>query len=296
MKLVPGHSIELVNNGVLFDRLAEELSKARHSINVVLFIWRPTGPSQRLVEVISARAKAGVTCRVLVDAVASRDFESEVAPALKAAGCEVRWFRPLARGVTQQRNHRKIVVIDGREAEGALLPVTDFPNPEVAGPTLAGFVTSTASPHLTRAERLIQLVIASAQHRLWIANAYFVPSPGITALLLEQRARGVDVRVMAAGSQTDHPEVLREQRATYASLLAGGVRVFEYQPSLLHSKTMLVDDHLGVVGSINLDRLSLDAMEEGSLVMSDPKVAAQLAGDFEDDLAFCLEQHGAPSQ
>lgn len=183
-----------------------------------------------------------------------------------------------------------------QEAEGALLPVTDFPNPEVAGTTLAGFVTSTASPHLTRAERLIQLVIASAQHRLWIANAYFVPSPGITALLLEQRARGVDVRVMAAGSQTDHPEVLREQRATYASLLAGGVRVFEYQPSLLHSKTMLVDDHLGVVGSINLDRLSLDAMEEGSLVMSDPKVAAQLAGDFEDDLAFCLEQHGAPSQ
>lgn len=343
VRLAPGHRVELVNNGALFDRLADELAAARHSINIVLFIWRPTGPSQRLVEVITARAKAGVSCRVLVDALASRDFEDQVQPALTAAGCEVRWFRPLEKGPTAQRNHRKIVVIDGRvgltggfgieevwlgegrapgqwresnvvvrgpavsemqqafadnwqEAGGALLPATDFPRLPAGGPTRAGFVSSTASEHLTKADRLIQLIIASAQRRVWIANAYFVPSPGLTTLLLEQRARGIDVRVMAAGPQTDHPEVLREQRATYPKLLAGDVRVFEYQPSLLHSKTMLVDDHLGVVGSINLDRLSLDEMEEGALVLSDPKVAAQLAKDFEDDLAFCSEQlRPAPS-
>ncbi|MDP2275602.1 MAG: phospholipase D-like domain-containing protein [Archangium sp.] len=72
-------------------------------------------------------------------------------------------------------------------------------------------------------------------------------------------------------------------------MLEAGVRIWEYEPSLLHSKTMLVDDHLNVVGSINLDRLSLAAMEEGSLVMSDPRVVAELVKHWEGDLTRSKE-------
>ncbi len=292
-QLTAGHHVELVNNGAVFDRLEEELAKARVSINLVLFIWRPTEPSQRMVNAITARAKAGVTCRIIVDAIGSSEFEDAVKPALVAAGCDVRTFRPAKSGATGDRNHRKIVVIDGKvgftggfgiekpwlgngrkpdewresnaivvgpavnmmqqafadnwqEVGGPLLPSTDFPVPDVTGPTRAAFVSSTESAHLTRAERLIQLVIASATRRVWIANAYFVPSPGVVELLLEKKRQGVDVRIMAPSDATDHKQVLREQRATYPKLLAGGVRIWEYQPSLLHSKTMLADDHLSI--------------------------------------------------
>ncbi len=337
VKLLAGHHIELVNNGALFDRLEDHLSRAKQSINIVLFIWRPTGPSSRIVEAVTERAKAGVTCRIMVDALASAEFEKEIKPTLVAAGCDVRAFRPVAKGVTAKRNHRKIVVIDGKvgitggfgiedvwlgngrkpkewresnvivrgaavnemqqafannwqEADGPLLPKSDFPTQEATGTTRAGFVSSTESAHLTKAERLSQLLIAAATKRVWIANAYFVPSPGMIELLVEKRNQGVDVRIMAASDETDHPEILREQRATYPKLLEGGVRIWEYQPALLHAKTMLVDDHLSVIGSINLDRLSLAAMEEGALVMSDPRVVTELVKSWDDDITQCVER------
>ncbi len=336
VSLMAGHDVELVNNGAIFDRLEEEFGKAQHSINIVLFIWRPSMPSMRLVKVVTERARAGVACRIIIDPLASTDFERVTKPELVEAGCDVRIFRPLSKGVTDQRNHRKIVVVDGKvgftggfgiaddwvgdgakagqwresnvrvegpvvnqmqqafaenwqEVDGPLLPASDFPAERATGQTRAGFVSSTGSGHLTKAERLTQLIIAAATKRVWIANAYFVPSPGLISLLLEKQLQGVDVRIMAAGKKTDHPEVLREQRATYPKLLEAGVRIWEYEPSLLHSKTMLVDDHLSVVGSINLDRLSLAAMEEGSLVMSDPRVVAELVKHWEADITRSKE-------
>ena len=336
VKLTPGHRVELVKNGAIFDRLEEELAKAQHSINIVLFIWRPSQPSMRMVKVITERAKQGVACRIVIDSVASTGFVGSVKPELVAAGCDVRAFRPVAKGLTEQRNHRKIVVIDGvraftggfgfanewmgegirhgewressvmvegpavnemqqafaanwQEVDGPLLPPSEFAATKEAGSTLAGFVSSTGNDHLTQAERLTQLLIASATRRVWIVNPYFVPSEGLIDLILDKRRQGVDVRVMAAGDETDQPTVLKEQRATYDKLVAGGVRIWEYQPSLIHAKTMVVDDHLSVVGSINLDRLSLSAMEEGSLVMSDPRVVDELLKSWELDVAHCKE-------
>jgi cardiolipin synthase len=292
-----------------------------------------------MVRAVTARAKAGVACRILVDAIGSLpSFENKVKPELVAAGCDVRIFRRLRKKITDQRTHRKIVVLDGKaaftggfgiadewlgdgrspkewreanalirgpavnelqqafadnwqEENGPLLPESDFAGAPVEGSTLAGFVTSAASDHLTRAERLTQLLIAAATKRVWIANAYFVPSDGLIELLIEKRRQGVDVRVMAAGKETDHPLVLKRQRDTYRKLLEGGVRIWEYQPALLHSKTMVVDDHLSVLGSINMDRLSLEAMDEGSLVMSDPRVVDELVKYWDEDIPFCVEQH-----
>jgi len=333
VRLAPGHDIELVDNGKVFSRLEQEIGKAKTSVNMVLFIWRPTDPSPRIVNALVARAKEGVACRILVDAVASTGFEDDVKPQLVAAGCDVRAFRPRA---TQDRNHRKIVVVDGtlgftggfgidkpwlgdgkkpdewresnlivkgpavnelqqafadnwQEMNGPLLPASDFPAVPAAGPTRAAYVSSTGSAHLTKADRLSQLTIAAATKRLWIANAYFVPSPGMSELLIEKKRQGVDVQIMAPSDNTDHQQVLREQRATYGKLLEAGIRIWEYQPSLLHSKTMVVDDHLSVLGSINLDRLSLNAMEEGSLVMSDPHVVEELTKTWEADLLHCKE-------
>ena len=74
------------------------------------------------------------------------------------------------------------------------------------------------------------------------------------------------------------------QRSLYRRLLAAGVKIWEYQPSMMHSKTVVVDDRLSIAGSMNLDPLSLNLLEEGSLAVEDPTFTAELAAMFERDL------------
>jgi cardiolipin synthase len=177
-----------------------------------------------------------------------------------------------------------------QEAGGALLPESAFPPlASSAGTPRAAFVSSTASKEVTRAERLTQLLIAFARHRVWIENAYFVPSKAILELLQRKASEGVDVRVMVAGKHSDSKTSFGAQQFEYHSLLKGGVRVWEYLPSMLHTKAMLVDDELGLVGSINLDPLSLNKLEEGALVVQDRTVNEHLAQSFLRDAAQAKE-------
>ena len=172
-----------------------------------------------------------------------------------------------------------------QEAGGPLLPLEDFPPPEPVGPARVAFVSSTASPVVTRAERLTQLLITAATKRLWIANAYFVPSRAILDKLGAKAADGVDVRVLVAGQKSDSKTSFGTQQFHYGALIDRGVRVWEYRPSMLHSKTMIIDDHLALVGSVNLDPLSLNTLDEGALVVENPRLATALAGTYLDDCA-----------
>jgi len=333
VKLVPGNLVEPANDGKVFDLLVDDLKAARQSIEIVIFIWRPGDPGDRLLEAIRERAKAGVQCRIVADAMGSNGFAEQVQPALEGAGCQVRLARDR---LTWSRNHRKIFVIDGRvaytggvgigrewaggavnqkewrdsnvrvrgpvveqlqrafaeswlEEAAALVPPGSFPEPEKAGDMKAAFVPSSASNTLTEAERLTQLVIASAKKRAWVGNAYFVPSPGLKALLQAKAREGVDVRIMGPGDTTDHPEILLVQRRHYESLREAGARIFEYGASMYHAKTMLVDDAIAVVGSINIDALSQDVLDEGTLVVHDEGFAKQLEQAWLDDEKRCTE-------
>jgi cardiolipin synthase A/B len=176
-----------------------------------------------------------------------------------------------------------------QEVGGALLPASDFPELEPTGNAPATFVTSDTNPALTDAERMTVLMIAAAQHRLWIANSYFIPSTAIADMLISKAKQGVDVRVLVPGPVHDVPPVRAAQRSTYSRLLENGVRIWEYQPSMMHAKTMLVDDSLAVVGSTNLDPLSLKWLEEASLVFNDAIVAAQMDRSLRRDFERSLE-------
>ncbi|MFY0582643.1 phospholipase D-like domain-containing protein [Cystobacter fuscus] len=133
------------------------------------------------------------------------------------------------------------------------------------------------------------LAIASAKRRLWISNSYFIPTGAMQDMLIAKVKAGVDVRVLTPGDRHhDVGPVLAGQLAIYDRLLEHGVRIFEYQVSMMHSKTLLVDDELCVVGSTNLDPLALSA-EEGSLVVDDARMAGQLAQAFEEDLKHSVE-------
>jgi cardiolipin synthase A/B len=332
---VQGNAVRWVWNGEIFDALVEEIGRARTSVDVVLYIWRPGKASDRIVEALAARGR-DVACRIVVDPVGSTPaFQREVMPRLKEARCEVHVFRPLgddAVGPSLARNHRKILVFDGRvaftggfgisdewlgdgvherswrdtairvegpgtrqlqlsfaqhwlESQGRLLPekeVTAAQQP--AGEARTAFVSSSASVGATPADRMTQLTFLSARSRLWISTAYFTPSEDIVAQL-ESRARsGVDVRLLVPGPIHDQPAMRDGQRSLYRRLLAARVKIWEYQPSMMHSKTALADDCLVVVGSMNLDPLSLNLLEEGSLAVEDERANAELAAAFDRDV------------
>jgi cardiolipin synthase A/B len=332
---VEGNAVRWVWNGEIFDALAEEIGRARIGIDVVLYIWRPGKASERILAALSARAP-DVACRIVVDPVGSTPaFQREVMPRLQQARCEVHVFRPLgddAVGPSLARNHRKIVVVDGRvaftggfgisdewlgdgvharswrdtsirvegpgtrqlqlsfaqhwlESRGVLLPEKEVTGPQrPAGEARTAFVSSSASVGATPADRMTQLTFLSARSRLWISNAYFTPSEDIVAELESRSRAGVDVRLLVPGPIHDQPSMREGQRSFYRRLLAAGVKIWEYQPSMMHSKTMLADDRLVIVGSMNLDPLSLNLLEEGSLAVEDEQAAAQLAAAFERDV------------
>ena len=333
VKLTPGNRLEPINNGAIFDAIGEDLKRAKHSIDIVVFIWRAGDPGDRLLPIITERVRAGVQCRIIVDSMASNDFPERVMPTLEGAGCQVRLARD---SFTIVRNHRKIFIVDGRigftggvgiasewlgegrragewrdsnvrvegpvvqqmqrafaenwvEESATLLPVSHFPAIEPKGDSLAAFVTSAGGQNVTQAERLTHLAIGAAKKRVWIGNAYFAPSPGLKELLKEKRLHGVDVRFMGPSQKTDHPEILFMQRKHYKSLLRAGVRCFEYQPSMFHGKVMLIDDHIAVIGSINLDKLSQDILDEGTLVVWDPAFVKKLEAAWEEDQKFSDE-------
>lgn len=178
------------------------------------------------------------------------------------------------------------------EAGGDLLPGEDFPplapDAEQARKSghdvVATYMTSTAHPVVTRAERMMQLLILSARKRIWIANAYFVPSNPIRDLLAMRAKDGLDVRVLTPGDTTDTKEYLPQQRSRERELMKSGVKVWEYLPAMMHAKTVLIDDELIAVGSSNLDALSLNHLDEGMVIARDRDLAKQLEAHWAKDL------------
>ncbi len=176
-----------------------------------------------------------------------------------------------------------------QEAGGGLLPGHAFPPAQQAGPASAAFVTSTGSPTLSRAERLTYLLLAAGKRRIWLSIAYFVPPEPMLEVLKRRAAAGVDVRLLTAGHKSDSKAAFGSQQFDYGELTRHGVRVFEYQPTMMHAKTAVIDDEIAVVGSQNLDPLSLHKLEEGSLVIEDAEFNAGLAAAFLRDCELAEE-------
>jgi cardiolipin synthase len=172
---------------------------------------------------------------------------------------------------------------------GEPLPAVAYPRLRGGGRIRAAVVASSpAWARTTSAARMYYALIASARQRLYIANSYFVPERSLQELLIAQARDGVDVRVLAPGHHHDVPLVHAGQRRTYGRLLAGGVRIWEYEAAMMHAKTLVVDD-AAVIGSTNMDSQSLSFLWEASVVALEPALAERLAGRFFDDLGRSRE-------
>lgn len=153
----------------------------------------------------------------------------------------------------------------------------------------AGLLFTAPTAGSTPAERYLALTIAGASKRLYITNSYFVPDQDFRDLLKRAAARGVDVRVLTVSSQTDVKTTWYAGRDRYEELLRGGIRIFEYQPTMLHAKTIVVDGLWGSIGSMNFDNRSMAFNNESNLVVLDSAFGAQMDSVFLDDLRYSTE-------
>jgi cardiolipin synthase len=157
------------------------------------------------------------------------------------------------------------------------------------GVAAAGLLYASPTMGSTAAERFFALSIAGARRTLYITNAYFSPDRTFIELLTDAARRGVDVRILTAGPRTDLRTLRLAGRAWYETLLAGGVRVYEWQPSALHAKTFVVDGVWSTVGTMNFDNRSMALNEEVTLMVLDPEFGRRMDAIFIEDLRHCQE-------
>ncbi len=324
----------LVNGDAIFPAKLAAIRAARTSITYAEYFWGEGQVGADIAEALAERCRAGIPVKILLDAVGALSMPDEHRAAMLRAGCRVHTFRPLARlGLRRHnnRNHRRILVVDGRIGHTGGSGVSDkwtgngtaedhwhdidlhlegpgvqwlqsafaenwrettheilggaayFPAPAPAGDVRLQIVASSPVAGSYAAYTMVLLAIAAARQSVLVTNPYFVLDTQMTNAMLAAARRGVRVRVLTPG-KIDHNLVRSASRHDYGALLQGGVEIFEYQASLLHAKTMVVDATWATLGSTNFDNRSFALNDELNVGLHDPALARRMQEIFERDL------------
>jgi cardiolipin synthase len=160
-----------------------------------------------------------------------------------------------------------------------------FPPVPSQGRSLAQTFRSSPTDGSESIRLMYLLAIASADRSVLIANSYFVPDNLSVTMLVEARRRGVDIEIIVPGPVLDAQVVRRASRSMWGPLLEAGVRIYEYQPTMYHTKVMVVDDLWVSVGSTNLDDRSFRLNDEANLNVIDADFGREQARVFAQDRA-----------
>jgi cardiolipin synthase len=315
----PNH-VRLLDGGAeAFPRMlaAIEAAEKRIHLEIYTFGWDDVG--RRFVYALSQAARRGVRVRVILDGWGSLLSGAAVAGALRSAGCEVSIYHPFSALILGglRRDHRKILLVDDRVAVvGGINIGREYETraDEPGWADLAVEVTGQAAGALgrrLRGHRSAQLsapevriylsglgggrklrhrylkAFGSAQRTLTVAHAYFLPDARVARSLRAAARRGVKVTLLLAG-RSDIPFARAATVRLYRSFLQSGVRIFEWHRSVLHAKAALVDDQRFLVGSFNLDPLSL-ANLEALVEVSDPETIQSAQAWLSDKLSRSRE-------
>lgn len=326
-----------------FPAMLEELERAQKYILLEYFIIGEGYMWSRILEILTRKVAQGVDVRVIYDGLGSvMTVPPDYPDQLRALGircCVFRPFRPVLSIHQNNRDHRKICVVDGVAGfvgglnladeymnrverfgywkDSALLlrgpavwsltvffltmwslirnaPVNySWFRPEAQPPvnTTSGFVIPYLDTPLERdtvcADLCLQM-ITKAKRYLYITTPYLVIDETITSALCVSARSGVDVRIMTP-HVPDKKVVFAVTRSQYGVLLEAGVRIYEFTPGFVHSKTMVADDLYASVGSCNMDYRSFYLQfENGVWLCGDPSVLA-VRDDFLTTLERCQE-------
>lgn len=329
MDAVGGSDIQvLVGAEAAYAAQIAAIEAAEDHVHLEFYIFRADKSGRRFLDALIRAAKRGVRVRLLVDAFGSRRLRRGGLSALKKAGGHVAFFLPLdpvRRAWTiNLRNHRKLLVVDGKVGFTGGINVGDpfvpwrdvhlmirgpaaqqlqaifvedwyfasrydlahpafFPPAEAQGQGIVQIVESGPDATVEAIHRLYFAAIASARERVWLTTPYFVPDRAILVALQTAALRGVDVRLILP-SFSNHRVTFHAGRSYYDELLGSGVRIHEYLPGMLHTKTMVVDGSFATIGSANLDVRSFRLNFELIAVLWDATAVSRLEALFEEDL------------
>jgi cardiolipin synthase len=161
--------------------------------------------------------------------------------------------------------------------------------PELRGEGSADALVVNSSPTTglsTRARMLFQTLFASARESVYVTTPYFLPDRSLRQELAAAiRERGVEVQIITPGRYSDQLLTRRSSRRLYGPLLEAGAQIFEYQPAMIHTKSLIVDGLWSVVGSTNLDNRSFGLNDEVNVAVRDEGLARRLLEDFARDRA-----------
>lgn len=342
----------LINGCQALPAMLEAIAGARRSVDLETYILRDDATGRGFADALIAAARRGVRTRLLYDGVGSLGLHASYLRPLVAAGVDVAVFNPVRLfgrplKLLSRRDHRKILIVDGRWSFTGGLNIADdyacgpdgwrdthvmLDGEEVAAAfseafayawerservTVPGAVPNAAAesgaaipPPGTTSEAPAELplrlitnhmfgqrrrirnayrrAVQGARQSVLIENAYFIPDPSFRRALSRAARRGVRVSLVLA-ARTDVRLAQLASRAAYPPLLKAGVRIYEWSETVLHAKTMVVDDSWSFVGSYNLDHLSLKMNLEAVVLIEDRTFAGELRRQTEADIARCRE-------
>lgn len=347
--LEEGNDVRILQNGdQFFSPLLREIAEAKQSIHLESYIWYDGKLTQQLVPLLAQKARQGVEVRILVDASGGKQLKGDAQKMLEDAGATVAHFHPIRisnLGRLNNRDHRKLVILDGRIAytggfgfadewtgdaqdkkhyrdtglrlEGPVVhrmqaafsenwieetgeipaDAKFFPHIAPAGTTPAHVAYTSPAGSVSSVQILYYLAIKAARHEIIIQNPYLLPERAAIDALEEAVARGVDVKIMVPSTDaTDNPLVQHASHHHFGTLLKQGVKIWEYDRTLLHQKVIVIDGLWSSVGSTNFDDRSFQLNDEINVGLLDAKLAAQLRAAFAADLRHAKQRSFAEWQ
>ena len=162
--------------------------------------------------------------------------------------------------------------------------VDRFPDQPQPGRAVVQCIRGASETGLSDVATLFKALLQLARQRIRVATAYFVPDDDLTARLLAAAERGVEIDILLPGPHADKRFVQLAGEREYGALLEGGVRLWNFQPSMLHAKVMTVDGCVANIGSANLNMRSVSLDEEINVVVVDDAFTTKLEEQFDEDL------------
>ena len=162
-----------------------------------------------------------------------------------------------------------------------------FPLPEPAGDIDVQTILSSPFEGTGAAGTMHLIALQCARRHVYIANPYFIPDARMIEMMSHAVGRGVAVKLMVAGRHNDTWWARQNSIRLYGKLLEGGIEIFEFLPTMLHQKTVIVDDAWAAVGTANFDNRSLSLNEETSVCFCDRNLVNQLHDVFLADMGRC---------
>ena len=333
--IINGNRVTLLKDGKeAFPSMISAIEGASSTINLETYMLRSDRTGWRFGEILAEKSSEGVEVNIIYDSLGSLDCGEDFLQFLQSRGINILEYNPIApwkKGWRWlRRNHRKILVVDGRVGfTGGINIADDYSDPSEGGKGWRDTHIKIEGPVVRELQRLflstwkksagerkyfpyleesgdtpVQIVgsreirnrkaikkayinaIKNAKQSIYLTNAYFIPDRGILRAIWNACKRGVEIVLILPGI-SDVKVVQYASRSLYSRLLSQGVKIYEREGKVLHSKTAVIDGEWSTIGSYNMDHRSYLYDLEVNAIIYGREFGEKVKTVFMDDLKDC---------